>query len=265
MAHGTYRPAPGVWDGMPVSADGFFDLPRPPGWKYERWDGRLRLEPDWRYEVARWTGPLPDATPPRADVRLGPSDAASVESLADLADQAFAHGPDFFGAPDMGRWKHLYDAVADALDLEPDWVRRAGRAAWSTDGDPVGLILTREVDGGVTLDTTAVRPDWQWRGVGSSLLAGVVEALPDATDLRSAWLIANRESAGWHARNGFQTVPTSVSRRSRLTAEMWGRRAPLRARIEAEPAIREQENAERDGRAPDPFTFARPIHRRPPA
>ena len=265
MAYGTYRPAPGVWDGMPVSREAFFDLPRPPGWKYESIDGQLRLEPDWRYEIARWTGPLLAPTFPHADVRLGPADAASAESLADLADQAFAHGPDFFGAPDMGRWKHLYDAVTDALDLEPDWVRRAGRTAWSTDGYLVGMILTREVEGGVALDTVAVRPDWQRCGVGSSLLAGVVKALPEAVELRSAWLIANRESGEWHTRNGFQTIATSVSRRSRLTAEMWGNGATLRARMEAEPEIREQEDAERNGHRPDPFTFARPIHRRPPA
>ena len=265
MAHGVYRPAPDVWDGMPVSREAFFDLPRPPGWKYERGDGRLCLEPDWRYEVARWTGPLPEATSPRADIQLNPTDAASAEGMVDLADQSFAQSPDFFAVPDARRWEHLSKSVADALDLEPAWVRRVGRTAWSTDGDLVGMILTREVEGGVTLDTVAVHPDWQRRGVGSSLLAAVVEALPDATDLRSAWLIANRESARWHARNGFKTVPTSVSRRSRLTAETWRRRAPLRSRIEAEPAIREQEDAERDGRAPDPFTFARPIHRPPPA
>ena len=266
MRYGSYRPAPSVWDGMPVpDKDAFFSLTRPPGWKYELWDGQLRIEPDWRYEVARWVGPVPEAMSPRADVRLGPPDSASVESLADLADRAFARSPDFFAAPEASRWNHLHGSIKDALDLEPDWVRRLGRVARSADRYVVGLVLTREVEGGVTLDTVAVHPDWQRRGVGSSLLAGVRQALPDGVDLRSAWLVANRESARWHLSNGFHILPTSVSQRSRLAAEMWAERATLRTRIEAEQAIREQEDAEREGRVPNPLTFARPIHRRRPA
>ena len=141
-------------------------------------------------------------------------------------------------------------------------MRRAHHVALDADGEAVGLLLLREVRGGVALDTVGVVPRVRRRGVSAALLAAALAALPEV-EVRSSWLIANRESAAWHARCGFETVPTSVSQRSRLAAEWWRDRATLGERMAAEDDLREREAAEREGRAPDPFSFARPIHRPP--
>ena len=128
MGDELYRPAPDVWDGTPVSPAAFDALSRPPGWKYELWDGRLRLEPDWRYEVARYVGPVPEAEAP-AGAAVRPVDSGDANALVDAADAAFANGPDYFGFPLGVRRRQLREAVEDALGLEPAWIRRAHRTA----------------------------------------------------------------------------------------------------------------------------------------
>ena len=263
----SYRPAPDVWDGMPVSRDDFSTLSRPPGWKYETGDGRLRLEPDWQYHVARWTGAPGPAAPPRSGVSVGRATAADVDGLTDAADAAFTDGPDFFRWPAAKRRASLRQSIEDALTLEPAWVAAAHRVARDCDGAAVGLLLVREVAGGVTLETVGVRPGWRRGGLAAEMFRSAVMALPEGTEVRSAWLVANRESEAWHRGVGFEVVPTSVSERSRTRAEMWARRVPVLSdegqAVEAE--IRRLEEAEREGRAPDPSVFARPVHRRPPA
>ena len=264
---GAYRPHPDVWDEMPVTAETFETLPRPAGWKYERWGGRLRLEPDWRSETARYVGPLEGcATPP--GVQIGRVSGRDVEDATDAADEAFADGPDFFCFPVNTRKNDLRRGIEDAVTLEPSWVRRAQRIARGRGGEVVGLLLVREVAGGVVLETVGVLPTWRRRGLAAAMLGQALAALPAGTEVRSGWLVANRESEAWHRRVGFEVVPTSVSAQSRVSVAAWdlgagrGTKEDLaRARAEVE-RLREAEEA---GRAPDPFAFTRPVHRRPTA
>ena len=260
-----YRPHPDVWDEMPVTAETFETLPRPPGWKYERWGGRLRLEPDWRYEAARYVGPLAERpTPPGIDI--GEVREGEVDAATDAADEAFADGPDFFRFPVDTRWNDLRRGIEDAVSLEPRWVRRAQRIARGRGGAVVGLLLVREVVGGVVLETVAVRPAWRRRGLAAAMLRQALAILPDGTEVRSGWLVANRESGVWHRSVGFETIPTSVSAGSQLSVIRWdvgaGRATiedPRRATADVD-RLREDEEA---GTAPDPLALVTPVHRRP--
>lgn len=265
MRDGSYRPAPDVWDGMPVSGDSFQSLSRPPGWKYECWDGRLRIEPDWRYQVARWTQTLRRPAGRLTNVSIHPPAARDLDDLANVADISFENGPDFFRWPLDKRRASLRQSVEDALTLEPDWVLSAHQVAWDRSGVAVGLLLVREVEGGVTLETVGVRPGRRRAGLAAEMFRSAARALPVGTEVRSAWLVANRESAAWHQRVGFETIPTSVSARSALRAAQWTDRTGIASetRQAAEAEIRQLEEDERAGRAPDPFT--RPIHCGPSA
>ncbi len=226
------------------------------------WDGRLRLEPDWRHEIARWTGVVPDAAAP-SGVAIEPVEGTERASLANAAAAAFAGSPDFFAVSDERCRQRLAEGIAEALDLEPEWVRRAQRLARAEEG-VVGLLLLREVEGGVTLETVGVRPGWRRRGLGAAMLQAVLGALPDGVDVRSCWLIANRESGAWHRSVGFDVLPTSVSLHAHRIAERWTSGPPTLGDLtRLRDEVRAREGHERDGRAPDPFAFARPIHRRP--
>lgn len=263
----SYRPAPDVWDEMPVTPDGFDVLPRPPGWKYERWDDRLRLEPDWRYEIARWTRLALDHPAPPG-VRTERLTADDLDAAVDAADSAFADGPDFLHWPTSERRRHLWKAVADALYLEPPWVRVAHRLARESGGAVVGLLLVREVAGGVCLDTVGVVPAWRRRGLAAAMFIEAVEALPEATEVRSGWLVANRESGVWHRRVGFEVLPKSVSMQSHVSVARWdlgAGRGTREAVAEAQADVERLREAEEAGRSPDPFTFTRSVHRRPTA
>ena len=262
---GAYRPHPDVWDEMPVTAETFETLPRPAGWKYERWGGRLQLEPDWRSEVARYVGPnVERATPP--GVLIQGIEEADIEAAADAADEAFADGPDFFRFPMDTRRNDLRRGVEDAVTLEPPWVREAQRVAHGRGGEVVGLLLVREVEGGVVLETVGVRPAWRRRGLAAAMLGEVLATLPVGTEVRSGWLIANRESGGWHRRVGFETIPTSVSAGSRLSVVRWdvgAGRATVEDLRRADAEVERLRDAEMTGRLPDPFALVSPIHRRP--
>ena len=250
---------------MPVTAGSFETLPRPAGWKYERWGGRLRLEPDWRSEAARYVGPLVGCvTPP--GVQIGQVDEQDVDAATDAADEAFADGPDFFRFPTDTRQGDLRRGIEDAVRLEPPWVRRAQRIARGPGGEVIGLLLVREVEGGVVLETVGVRPAWRRRGLAAAMLGEVLAALPVGTEVRSGWLIANRESEAWHRRVGFETIPTSVSAGSRLSVVRWdvgAGRATVEDLRRTTAEVERLRDAEMAGHLPDPFALVTPIHRRP--
>lgn len=265
--HRLYQPAPDVWYGMPVSADAFFALPRPPGWKYEGWDDVLHLEPDWQYEAARYVGPTPDGETPRG-ITIEEATGTDLDAFLDLADDAFRDSPDFFRCPDEIRRRQLRTAVEDAAVGEPDWIRRAQRVARARTGQLVALLLLREVDGGVALDTVGTHPAWRRHGLATTLLRDAMHALPVGVEVHSAWLVANRERGVWHRGSGFERLPTSVSEASRLLAARWACHAGHATRAEVDDVAAHVERlreTEADGRAPDPFTYTRPVHRRRPA
>lgn len=257
MGDCCYGPAQGVRDGMTVGLAAFESLARPPGWKYELLGGRLALEPDWRHTVARLVGPRsePCALP---GIVLSKPTLVDAEDALRVADEAFRASPDFFGFPPETQRAALAEGINDALRLEPVFTALAHRIARTDVGEAVGLLLVREVMGGVALNTVAVRPAWRRRGLAAAMLAEALRALPAGVDVRSQWLVANRESAAWHARVGFEPIETSISMQSAATARRWAEGGGW----QTDPEVQRLRDAEQAGEAPDPFSFADPIHTR---
>ena len=174
---------------MPVSALEFGRLPRLPGWTYERTDGRLCREPDWRYRAARWTAPLPDVS-----------------------------------------------------DLE-------------------GVVLEAATESDLdALETVRVRPRGRRQGIAAAMLKTVLEAAD--VEVRSNWLVANRESGAWHRSVGLEVVPISVSMPSESTAERWANGETSGSLLGIRDHVLAQRRPEDKGLSPDPFAFAQPVHRR---
>ena len=138
--------------------------------------------------------------------------------LADVADVV---------AVGHATWPRTYEPIAG-----PDYVRRGlgtwwtvdaclpavrdGRTLVALDSDDgpasrvVGMASWSREDDTVTIWKLYVLPEFQGRGVGRSLLHGVLEEVrrDDATTARLAFLAGNEAARGFYEANGFEITAT---------------------------------------------------------
>lgn len=218
-----------------ITIDEFHRLPRNPAYKYEYFDGRAVLSPRPKlFACARDLSPVP--SDPYEPVTVRPLPAADARDLAGLFAFALRSTQPFasLGKDDARR---AADATLDRTltgedgpPVEAAWFRADGDRREGTVGGALVTLapvetLTRPFAGvwkapppadavekrlGVPhLTWVFVNPWVARRGVGTALLAAVVEALRglgfDA--LASTFALDNPPSALWHWRNGFRLLP----------------------------------------------------------
>lgn len=87
------------------------------------------------------------------------------------------------------------------------WARRPPSPALqlvAVDGDDVVGILDIEIDGDLaTIDTVAVHPDHQGRGIASLLLDQAWRELPAAVSVMDAWTREDESALAWYRAQGF--------------------------------------------------------------
>lgn len=199
------------WDGASMDAAKFRTLPQVPGYRYELLDGTARIRPvdsPLILLAARTDDGMAPARPP-ASVTLRPPRLRDRDALVNLWTDLFAERPDHGRA---GR-EHIradaqkrVDALLDSSN-EPllDWACVAFH-----DGAVVGALLPDMFGSYPQIDVLFVAPDWQRRGVGTTLLRTFAQAVraDDAPCVVSTSHPANRASRGWHRAMGFCPLPS---------------------------------------------------------
>lgn len=67
----------------------------------------------------------------------------------------------------------------------------------------VGLIDITTEDNAATIDTLAVQPDVQRRGIGTTLLHAAISRLPDTITTLDAWTRDDQSANAWYRSRGF--------------------------------------------------------------
>jgi GNAT superfamily N-acetyltransferase len=233
---------------IPMSIDEFHALPRHYAWKHEYWDGTAHIRPRELAVVAAL--PLHNLPEPSRTLPAGLVPASltntTPEALAHLYRAAFGDTPDlcdYVGEileREIQRWltQDIARAHPASLILCP---KRHPRSV-------AALLLVKKTASGFLLDTLAVRPRYQRRGVATYLLRHVIPPLlaEGATELLTTYHPANEPSVAWHTQQGFVPLPClSLTRLKLHAARSNGEEtATLQAEVERLEAQAEREGYE---------------------
>lgn len=236
---------------LPLTSEQFRQLPRHPSYRYDFLDGVAWLNPRPRYHHARLD--LLEHNLERSDsVVLRPVQPEDWEPLTDLFSLAFARHQPFFGVePDLRRTAAEGALTQTRVGGDGPWIEAASFVAASHEpGAPTGLVgaalvtllppldptIDQEIEDTFHWRETPTegcvercegRPHLTWvfvdprevgRGIGTTLLAGVAEALLELgyDELISTFLRGNDSSILWHWRTGFKLLsyPRPLRRQS---------------------------------------------------
>jgi GNAT superfamily N-acetyltransferase len=229
---------------FPMPIADFHKLPRHPAYKYEYFDGAAQLTPRPRHASLR-VGLAPllarAAAPCDDGVTLRPVSADDDEPLAHLFAAAF-HATQPFASLDDDERLRAAGACLDKTRTGGDgpWLRRASFVAEHERLGRAGAIFVTLLPGGDPLDADSLywpspvpealwdtcpgQPHLTWvfvhpwlrqRGVATALLRRAATTLRDAghAELWSTFLVGNDTSLLWHWENGFELLPSLMSRR----------------------------------------------------
>ncbi|MGI9001647.1 MAG: GNAT family N-acetyltransferase [Pseudonocardia sp.] len=199
---------------IPMSFEHYERIPRHPDWKWEYWDGAAHLS----YR--------PFAMCLRREVHepVGGSRRHAVRLIDPGRDEARLRTflSEFWRAEDPGRTFEEEDAISwlrDGLDRSFARLAEPAGALAEEDGELIGAVLLEpphrdDEVAAPQLSWLSVRAGFRCDGVGTDLLAALVEALraSGAEHLASAASPGNRASLAWHWRNGFQIVSDPLAR-----------------------------------------------------
>jgi ribosomal protein S18 acetylase RimI-like enzyme len=132
-----------------------------------------------------------------SDLRLRRADLADVAAIGALAERAYAKWVPVLGRPPRPMIADYAAMLADhRIDLH------------EIDGRLVGSIATKPQETFLFVESVAVDPDWQGRGIGRALLAHA-ERLADEAGLREIRLLTNAKmeaNAALYQRIGYVLV-----------------------------------------------------------
>jgi GNAT superfamily N-acetyltransferase len=227
----------------PMSFESYDRLPRHPSYKFEYWDGQLRISPRWRSHRFFLELKAPEECEKGDEGRIAtirPLAAADWEKLPEVLAAAFRDSPplgmlgykrrvwaarDWLRSTRDGSEGPLVEpACMVAIDPTDDSVLFGalvvtlitGRdRSWYAElraavGPPPDLAEGREQ---AQISWIFVRNGASRRGVGSALLSATVRVLWTLghRELASATHFGNESSLTWHWRNGFRLLPHSDS------------------------------------------------------
>lgn len=223
-------------------------LPRKPGWKYEYWDGHVRLSP--RHITAIASLELKPC-PVQAVARLRPVTTEDTAKLVVAYVASFRDSVEYCddtpAQVEAAARENLTGFFAGARGLPLPASRVAiGGARDERAGDVAGAaLIVAGTDGIPHLDLLFVVPRWQRRGLATALVAAAGNELhrTGATVLRSRYHLGNEASRTWHRRVGVVEEPDLTLAQVHLRSaehELWRREkigdlgAHERARLIAE-------------------------------
>lgn len=195
---------------VPMSFEEWERLPRPPGWKYEYFDGCAHIRPGYQYAVTALELTVRPVNPPCLLRGVSPEDEAL---LLPVYLEAFEDEPTFCDYSD----EKFRDAARADLRATFSGNRApplaASRVAVATEAGEArclgAALLSQDGEYGPVLDLIFVLPAWQRRGVATALVASAVNALLSAGErtLTSSYHLANQRSQAWHRSFGFVERP----------------------------------------------------------
>lgn len=209
---------------MPL--DEFERLPWRWGWKYEYMDGCAIVSPRDHYVFVRAPVTPHLASLPCDDHDLhiqsvaAHDDPVDIKRLVSAFIDAFVETAEFcdyeYAQIEAAAWKRINGFFASKHGRP----HPASRIAIVPDEHHpvVGAALIARREDGPVLDLLFVRRAWQRTGLATRLVARVMNELyvAGATSLRSAYHVANEQSAAWHRRFGFEEEPDLFLTKLRL-------------------------------------------------
>ena len=213
---------------VPMTLAEFDALPHRLGWKHEYWDGAARLSPE-ESAIAEFRRPI--TTPVQwthsSDWIVRPIQREDSAALVELFLQAFESAAEFAGYSESAFQSRAVESVARffARDISTattqapqvtrlsDWKEVSFVVEDSQ--QLIGAALIREVRLGPILEPIMIAPAHQRRGVGSALLATILNKLRAIAAQDNAPLeylysrchLSNPHSLAWHTVMGFEEMP----------------------------------------------------------
>lgn len=194
---------------FPLPFEEWERLPRPPGWKYEYFNGCVHITPGHQFAVTTAeVGPRPISVP----FVVRPVQPEDEGTLLAVYLEAFENDPVYCDYSD----EQFRDAAV--IDLRASFIGQrapllvASRVAEANapGGILVGAaLLSRDREYGPVLDLLLIRPAWQRRSLATALVASAMNALHQAGEctLTSCYHLANLPSQAWHRAFGFVERP----------------------------------------------------------
>lgn len=216
------RCSPLEYDGQRMHIDCFDDLWRTPGFKYEYANGKADISiqesaaPVVCARPSMIAGAVTDSSAPE-DIDLQMAEAASLRELKALWLDAFIRTPDYYGYGVEDLERSALKTLNPLFEGEsPDLHSASVIAEWKE--EPVGMLLINESRPRPLIEAIGVRPDVQYRGVGSAMVERTALRLQEGGEnvLCSGYLLANAKSASWHAAVGFVEIPDWLTTQHRF-------------------------------------------------
>lgn len=197
---------------FPMSKGAFDRMPRKLGWKHEYWDGQAHISPRWQSVTVTL------AVQPRPVHASYTIRAVTAEDEPQLVTGYIAAFEDSF---DFCDWELAKIHTAAREDVRKMLSGQRGRLlpasclaldphAATREEQLIGAALITHSDGHLPLlDIVFVVPQWHRRGVATTLLATVSNAMHAAgmPTLESHYMLGNAESRAWHQHFGFVEEP----------------------------------------------------------
>jgi RimJ/RimL family protein N-acetyltransferase len=195
-----------------MTADEYQLLPFEPGWKCEYWDGKAHYSPR---QLAIVTTVTISAGDVNTDCLLYQPRESDIERLTHIYAEAFHEAIEYFG------YSQAQVAAAARSDLISYFAGEHGHPASAsclaiaprlTDDDEetvAGAALVTTTENGPLLYLLFVAPQWQRRGIATSMVTAAINELHDLGEkiLTSRYHIGNEQSMAWHQRFGFVEQP----------------------------------------------------------
>jgi len=185
--------------------DDYDRYPKLPGWKYECYDGVIHATPSM-HSIAATLPVTPRAS--TSPCKLVSADDVPREDLVRTFIAAFKDSVEFFNWTLADVEKHAGQWTNALLDGKRGRPLAISRVA-VVDNAVVGAALFRDEDDIPFLDLLYVLPDWQRKGIATTMVAQAVNILHEAhiPVLTSRYDLANTVSRDWHHRFGFKDSP----------------------------------------------------------
>lgn len=207
---------------VPMSWEEFERMPWRVGWKHEYWDGCAHVTPrESHVHVRMKVEPRKVSNiPPR--VALRPVEAAAAEELIECFVETFGDGVEFCDWSAEHFTSHARRNITDyfagrrgaplkvsRLVISHEAESAAAQSSLAGANKIIAAALFTEKPDAPVLDLLMVRPGFRRRGLARALVTAVMNDLyaQEFESLRSAYVVANEESAAWHRAFDFTEEP----------------------------------------------------------
>lgn len=207
---------------VPMTFEDWDRMPWRFGWKHEYWDGCAHSTPRHNHVLVNLrVAPRSTSFPPHVALRA--VEESDAEALSEMFIETFVDGVEFCDWETESIHEHARRNITNFFAGRRGAPHASSRIAVSTDDETTAngeanvvsssvmlaaSLLTQKSDA-VMLDLLMVRPGHRRRGIADLLVSANLIDLHahGETVLRSAYHVANAESATWHQSFGFTEEP----------------------------------------------------------